>query len=200
MQKDLPIYNYVLLNEDTGIDIMSFVSEAAMEETFVALSAEVPTVQLAKDATRYELTAPVIVPERLIFRKNIKGAPGYAKFTAEETAMVRRQFLRTGRINVANTEHDDAQPVNAELVELWAIKDPLNDKAVALGFKNLPQGTLMATYYVNDKQYWADYVETGKVTGFSLQGNFAAVPVAFAADAPASVESLLDDLLSMLQA
>ncbi|MDO7874325.1 hypothetical protein Q5H93_06240 [Hymenobacter sp. ASUV-10] len=199
MQKDLPIYNYVMLDDKTGIDVISFVSEAAMEETFVALSAETPIVQLAKDKTRYELTAPVIVPERLIRRNNIKGGPGYAKFSAAETDRVRSQFMRTGRIDLANTEHDDARPVDAQLVELWAIEDPQRDKSAALGFKNLPKGTLMATYRVNDPQYWADYVETSKVTGFSLQGNFGVVPVTLAAEVPdpldVLIKAIIDELL-----
>ncbi len=51
----------------------------------------------------------------------------------------------------------------------------------------------MATYRINDTQYWRDMVETKQVTGFSLQGEFGFVPVNPLAET--TMSACLDDLV-----
>ena len=38
---------------------------------------------------------------------------------------------------------------------------------------SVPVGTWMASVKVDNDEIWNDYVKTGKVTGFSLEGHFA---------------------------
>ena len=47
------------------------------------------------------------------------------------------------------------------------MEDGNNDKANALGFKDLPKGTWMVSMKLSD-ELWKEYIETGKAQGFSI--------------------------------
>jgi len=57
------------------------------------------------------------------------------------------------------------------LVESWIIEDKEKDKT-ALYNMDLPLGTWVGAVKVNNDEVWNDYVKTGKVKGFSIEGYF----------------------------
>ena len=58
------------------------------------------------------------------------------------------------------------------LVESWIVEDKVNDKSVKYGM-DLPIGTWMGSVKVNNDKVWNEFVKTGKVKGFSIEGYFA---------------------------
>ena len=58
------------------------------------------------------------------------------------------------------------------LVESWIVEDKQKDKS-ALYNLDVPVGTWMGSVKVNNDEIWNDYVKTGKVKGFSIEGYFA---------------------------
>ena len=58
------------------------------------------------------------------------------------------------------------------LVESWIVEDKVHDKSVKYGM-DLPIGTWMGSVKVNNEQVWNEFVKTGKVKGFSIEGYFA---------------------------
>ena len=58
------------------------------------------------------------------------------------------------------------------LVESWIVEDTDMDKSKKYGF-NVPVGTWMGSVKVNNDEVWNEYVKTGKVKGFSIEGYFA---------------------------
>ena len=79
-------------------------------------------------------------------------------------------MIKDKMIDRVNLEHDSLEPVDAYLVESWTIDGP-NDKSKNYGF-NLPEGTWMGMYKIEDKKIWDEYVKTGLVKGFSVEGMF----------------------------
>ena len=57
-------------------------------------------------------------------------------------------------------------------VESWLVEDPKKDKSAAYGM-DMPKGTWMLSMKVLNDDVWNDYVKTGKVKGFSIEGYFA---------------------------
>ena len=57
------------------------------------------------------------------------------------------------------------------LVESW-IKDGALDKSNNYGL-NLPKGSWVGMFKIDDPKIWNDYVKTGKVKGFSIEGLFS---------------------------
>jgi hypothetical protein len=58
------------------------------------------------------------------------------------------------------------------LVESWLVEDEVHDKSRKYGL-NVPVGTWMGAVKVNNDEIWNNFVKTGKVKGFSIEGYFA---------------------------
>ena len=58
------------------------------------------------------------------------------------------------------------------LVESWLVEDEVHDKSRKYGME-VPVGTWMGAIKVNNDDIWNEYVKTGKVKGFSVEGYFA---------------------------
>ncbi len=175
---DLPIYNCIIDdNEDelTGILAISFVDSPANEVDFVALQGET-AIQLSRDEKKQILTGVVLKPEQLIYRNSPQLGDYYIRFSAEQIEKIAQKMMRTG-IALHNTTHQHQNKLSGNyLTELWIVTDPQTDKSKALGFENLPKGTLMCSYKVGDREYWNTEVMTGHVRGFSLEGFFNQLP------------------------
>jgi hypothetical protein len=69
----------------------------------------------------------------------------------------------------ATLEHDMSIK-GVHLVESW-IKEGKLDKSNGYGL-SVPEGTWMGMFKITDPKIWKDYVKTGKVKGFSIEGLF----------------------------
>lgn len=171
----IPVYNCIIdENEEdsSGIYAISFVDSPANEVDFVALGKE-KDVQLSKDAKKQILTGVVLKPEQLIYRNSPEQGDFYIKFSVQEIEKIAQKMMRTG-IALHNTTHQHQSPLQGNyLTELWIVENPECDKSLALGFRNLPKGTLMCSYKIEDKSYWDNEVMPGNVKGFSLEGFFS---------------------------
>lgn len=158
------------LNDITGIYAISFVDEPAVEENFVTLSKQ--AVLLNKDTKKQILTGVVLKPNQLIYRLDEENQPYYIQFSEVEIEKISHKMMKAGLALYHTTHQHESELKGNYLTELWIVSDPQNDKSNALGFKDLPKGTLMASYKVTDKDYWDNEVMAGKVKGFSLEGFF----------------------------
>lgn len=169
----IPIYECKIdesLNDVTGIYAISFVDEPAVEENFVALSKQ--AVVLNKDTKKQILTGVVLKPNQLIYRLDEQNQPYYIQFSEIEIEKISHKMMKAGLALYHTTHQHESELKGNYLTELWIVTDPQNDKSNALGFKDLPKGTLMASYKVTDKGYWDNEVMMGNVKGFSLEGFF----------------------------
>ncbi|MCC8089107.1 MAG: XkdF-like putative serine protease domain-containing protein [Rikenellaceae bacterium] len=172
MKKKIPIYEAKVKGTDnTGIFAMSFVELPANESNFVALQRQRP-VKLSIDKHKQLLTGVVLIPDQLIYRNDVQLGEYYLKFTAAEIERIALKMMRTG-VALTTTTHQHEKPLKGNyLAELWIVKDSKRDKSVALGLGELPVGTLVASYKIENPAYWRTEVLTGNVKGFSLEGIF----------------------------
>ncbi len=172
---ELPIYN-IIFNEDiddiSGICAMSFVEEPANEVQFLALSSQTKELNLNKNTKKQVLTGVVLRPEQLIYRYDTTYGEHYIKFSVEQIEKIAQKMMKTG-LPLHNTTHQHEKQLQGHyLTELWIVENPNNDKSNELGFSDLPKGTLMCSYKIEDANYWNNEVMTGNVKGFSLEGYF----------------------------
>ena len=81
-------------------------------------------------------------------------------------------MMKDKLIDSVNIEHDSNDTVDdAYLVESWIIEGK-NDKSKDYGF-DLPIGTWMVNYKIDNLKVWEDFVKTGLVKGFSAEGYFS---------------------------
>ena len=81
-------------------------------------------------------------------------------------------FFEQGYQSASTLEHDEKQKLkDVTFVESWIKEDEVNDKSVKYGMTE-PVGTWFAAMKVNNDEIWNDFVKTGKVKGFSIDGFF----------------------------
>ena len=156
-------------DELTGIEAISVVENPAIEEDFIALKGE--EIKLAEvDKEKRILMGALLVPNKPIYRK--KGDEEYYIYFSRDTvAKASQLYLMNGNQSKATLEHQHT--INGlTLVESWLVEDEVHDKSRKYGL-NVPVGTWMGAVKVNNDEIWNNFVKTGKVKGFSIEGYFA---------------------------
>jgi hypothetical protein len=163
---------------ENGVFAISLVSEPAIEELFVYLSKQPQLIKLAEvDTEKRILVGPVLIPNKEIPRIDDETGEEYSiLFTPEVVEKAAQMFLQNQHNNEATIEHTERKVPDVSVVESWIIADPEKDKSNVYGM-SYPKGTWMAMMKINNEDVWQNYVKTGKVKGFSLEGMFGHLEV-----------------------
>jgi len=156
-------------DEAIGVEAISVVENPAIESDFVALNKQ--EIKLAEiDKEKRLLMGALLIPKKPIYRKS--GEDEYYIFFSEKTVEKASQmYLMNGNQSNSTLEHN-SELQGLTLVESWIVEDKQKDKS-ALYNLDVPVGTWMGSVKVNNDEVWNDYVKTGKVKGFSIEGYFA---------------------------
>lgn len=155
-------------SDSVGIEAISVVENPAIEEDFVALNTQVIELkELNKE--KQILLGALLIPNKPIYRKN-GDDEYYIYFSKETVEKASQMYLMKGNQNNSTLEHQ-YELSGLSLVESWIVEDEVHDKSRKYGM-NVPVGTWMGAVKVNNNEVWNDYVKTGKVKGFSIEGYF----------------------------
>ena len=157
-------------SEFSGVEAISIVEEPAIEADFVAL--KVHKMQMAEvNAEKRILMGPALIPNKKIYRRSEEGDEYYIFFSEDTVRKASQLFLSKGNQNNSTLEHQ-YQLKGMSVVESWIVEDEKKDKS-ALYELNMPKGTWMVSVNVNNEEVWEEFVKTGKVKGFSIEGYFS---------------------------
>ena len=176
MAKDnIPTYTitidpaYAENGEDLGIEQIAFTATPAIKVKGMAFSAQAKPLFFS-DELKYRITAPALIPME-IYRFDEDSKEEYnVKFTKEEIELIHGKFMQQ-MVNrdLFNLEHDQSKTVPAYVLEAWIVENPMEDKAYSSFGIEVPEGTLMVTAQVTDKEYYAELVSQEQI-GFSIEG------------------------------
>ena len=157
-------------DELNGIEAISIVEKPAIEEDFVALK-DIEEVKFAKlDDEKRILLGPVLIPNKPILRRG-KEDNYYIYFSRDTVRKASELYLKKGNQGKSTLEHEHS--INGlTLVESWIVEDKEKDKSNLYGM-NVALGTWMGAIKVDNDEIWNEYVKSGKVKGFSIEGYFA---------------------------
>lgn len=157
-------------SEDSGIQAISIVENPAIEIDFIALNSQ--EVKLAKvDEEKRILMGPILVPNKKIYRYDEASGEEYNILFSEDTVRkASEMYLAKGKQNSATLEHQISLN-GLSLVESWIVEDEKQDKSALYNLK-VSKGTWMGSFKVYNDEVWDEYVKTGKVKGFSIEGLF----------------------------
>ena len=162
----------LFIDEDAemgGIEAISIVENPAIEEDFIALKEHKVNFQSVDNDKRL-LIGPALIPDKKIIRLNAEGEKYYIYFSKDTVRKASELFLTRNKQNNSTLEHEVA--INGlSVVESWIIEDAVKDKSRKYGM-NLPIGTWMTSVKVNNEEIWQEYVKSGAVKGFSIEGFF----------------------------
>lgn len=158
--------------KDKGIYALSVVNNPAMESMFIALNKDEPfEVKLAEvNKEQRILMGVALIPDKPIYR-NQNGKEFYITFPSETIKDAAHSFIQNQHNNNSSIEHE-TKLSGVSVVESWIVEDEKNDKANAFGL-NAPKGSWVASMKVDNDELWNDYVKTGKIKGFSIDGLFS---------------------------
>ena len=157
-------------NEENQISAISLVSNPAIEENWIALkNQEVKFAEVDKE--KRVILGAALIPNRPIYRKTKEGEEYFIFFNRETVKKASEIFFVNGNQSNATLEHK-YKLEGLTVVESWIIENKDKDKSSHYGM-DLPEGTWMVSMKVNSDEIWDDYVKTGKVLGFSIEGMFS---------------------------
>ena len=165
------IIELILDEEDfeAGVEAISIVESPAIESDFVALKNQ--EVKLAEvDKEKKILMGALLIPDKPIYRNGSEGEY-YIFFSKDTIVKASQMFLQNGNQSNSTLEHNQALN-GLTLVESWLVEDKAKDKTALYGL-DVPVGTWMGSVKVDNDEVWNDYVKSGKVKGFSIEGYFA---------------------------
>jgi hypothetical protein len=174
-KKDIPTYKitidpeYAENGQDLGIEQIAFTSNPAIKVKGMAFNSQAKALFFT-DELKYRVTAPALIPME-IYRFDEDTDEEYnVKFTKEEIEKIHGKFMQQ-MVNrdLFNLEHDQSQTVPAYVLEAWIVDNPKKDKAYSSFGIEVPEGTLMVTAQVTDKEYYAELVAQEQI-GFSIEG------------------------------
>jgi hypothetical protein len=153
----------------SGIEAISLVEQPAIEEEWITLkSQEIKLAEVSKE--KRILMGALLVPNKPIYRSN--GEDEYYIYFSKKTIEKASQlYLMNGNQNNTTLEHKHTLK-GLTLVESWLVEDPVHDKSRKYGL-DVPVGTWMGAVKVNSDEVWEEFVKTGRVKGFSIEGYFA---------------------------
>lgn len=169
MKEDL-LYELTIEDENDFIYAISMVTEPAIESNWIYFGKE--KVQLAKldDEKRLVLGA-ILIPNKNILRLDGEGNPYHVFIKPETIKRLSEIYLEKKYTDAVTIEHQ--RPVDdITLVESWIVEDTKMDKSAVYGL-SLPKGTWAGTMHVKNEKVWNEYVKTGILSGFSIEGIFS---------------------------
>jgi hypothetical protein len=171
----MELYELIIEDENTDeVYALSLVENPAIEADWVYFTEHKEQVKFATvDNDKRTIVAPVLIPDKRIYRVDERTGHEYEVFvTAETIEKLAQQYLMKGYQNKATVEHGENIDGDVTVVESWVSKSSTKDKSANYFSRIFPAGTWFVTMKVNDEKLWQDYVKTGKVKAISIEGLF----------------------------
>jgi hypothetical protein len=152
-----------------GVFAVSLVSEPAIEMGWVYFGKEVKFAAI--DAEKQMLIGPLLVPNKKILRVDGEGKPYRVFFSPETIQRLSQMYLENKYTDSATLEHENKID-GVHLVESWIVESATQDKSSLYGL-NLPVGSWAGVFKIDNPTIWNEFVKTGAMTGFSIEGIFS---------------------------
>lgn len=164
---------YIKINDDdiTGIDAISLVEMPAVQKNFLCFSKEQQPVKMQFDDSKRIITGVVALADTPIYRYSEKEGEYYVVFTRDAILKMVEKFARNDLFKSVNIQHDNNQFVNG----IYMIESYITDKKRGISpieFQDIPDGSWVASYKVDNEQLWNEIITSDRLNGFSLQGMF----------------------------
>jgi len=120
------------------------------------------------------IAGPLMIPDKLIERYDEKDGNYYVYFSEDTIRKIAYKFMQKKYTDSTNIEHDSNKKFDdVFVVESWLVVDPKRDKSLIYsGGKEYAKGTWYGMMKVKNNLLWNDYIKSGELKGFSVEGFF----------------------------
>jgi hypothetical protein len=169
---DLPIIELTLEELEQGIDATALVENPAIQRNWMAFKEHKSYEFKTHNEEKRILAGALMVADFPMYR-NMNGKEFFVKFSSETIEQLADRMVLNNKLTAFNFEHDAKKELADMHIQQFFIINTELGVNTPIGFEELPNGSLFAFVKVNNEQVWNDYVKTGIVKGFSIEGNFA---------------------------
>jgi hypothetical protein len=115
------------------------------------------------------VTSPIMVAETPILRYHEIFGKYYVKFSEDTILKMMKKYFKENKINNVNEQHNPKKFIkDVYLVESFIVGDRVTSEL----YPDLPKGSWVGSFYIDDEEYWNKIKNTNEFTGFSLEGQF----------------------------
>jgi hypothetical protein len=169
---ELPIIELTLEELEQGIDATALVENPAIQRNWMAFKEHKDFKFKTHNEDKRILAGALMVADFPMYR-NMNGKEFFVKFSSETIEQLADRMVLNNKLTAFNFEHDAKKELADMHIQQFFIINTELGVNTPIGFEELPNGSLFAFVKVNNEQVWNDYVKTGIVKGFSIEGNFA---------------------------
>lgn len=176
MMSRIPVFEAKIEDITDGIMAIALVDSPAVESNFMVFNKDDRPMQKfsIQDEEQHIITGVVMRNGFPIYRYDEQFGEYFIYYSADTIKLMAEKMMEDDTFNKINIMHDNDQMVSGvNLIELF-IKD--TDKGISpVGFEDIENGSLFATYKVNNDDIWKE-IKEGTFRGLSLQGYFSIIP------------------------
>jgi hypothetical protein len=169
---ELPIIELTLEDLEQGVDATALVENPAIQRNWMAFKEHKDFKFKTHNEDKRILAGALMVADFPMYR-NMNGKEFFVKFSSETIEQLADRMVLNNKLTAFNFEHDTKKELADMHIQQFFIINTELGVNTPIGFEELPNGSLFAFVKVNNEQVWNDYVKTGIVKGFSIEGNFA---------------------------
>ena len=177
----LPVFKMKINKDDKSaqsVEYIALVDQPAIEMDWMAFSKH---FQFAADKERRLIMGALMVADMPIYRKGVipftdQEGEFYVSFDKETIYDIVEKFFRNGYTSNFNMMHDSNQRTEDVYMIESFIVDSSRGVAPPKAFEGISEGSWIATIKVDNDEVWDDFIKTGKVKGFSVEGIFSPEP------------------------
>jgi hypothetical protein len=169
---ELPIIELTIEDISQGIDATALVENPAIQRNWMAFKEHKSYEFKTHNEDKRILAGALMVADFPMYR-NMNGKEFFVKFSSETIEQLADRMVLNNKLTAFNFEHDSKKELADMHIQQFFIINTELGVNTPIGFEELPNGSLFAFVKVNNEQVWNDYVKTGIVKGFSIEGNFA---------------------------
>ena len=164
---------YIRINDEdiTGVDAISLVDVPAVEKNFLCFSEDKQPVKMQFDNSKHIITGVVCLADTPIYRYNEYYGEYYVVFSKETIEKMVEKFAKMDLFKSVNLQHDDEKFVDG----IYMVESYITNKERGINpieFADIPDGSWVASYKVENDALWGEIINGNKLNGFSLQGMF----------------------------
>ncbi len=165
----MKVIEMVIKEGENPISAISLVENPAIESDFVFLSTDYKVELKTTDEDKRLVIGAALIPDKKIYR-DFNGEDVEIFFSKDTVREASQLYLKTFRQSNTTLEHQ--VPINnITVVESWIVENTDKDKSAVYGLE-VPEGTWMVAMKIDNDEIWTDFVKTGNVKGFSIEGQF----------------------------
>jgi hypothetical protein len=167
----LPVYKLDIneFDEETGIDFVSLVENAAIQKDFLAFS-ETPIKFAIQDEEKRIVTGAAMIADLPIYRRDDIRGEYYVVFDKESIFKIAKKWARSNQYNSVNAHHKTPIMNGVSLFESYII-DRERGVMPPKGFEEVADGSWFVSYLIDNDEVWTK-VKSGEFKGFSVEGVF----------------------------